>query len=558
VAVATNGTEFAIDVQVSGGQEADATAGAVDRLATGLTAAEAAVASTSSALSAAEQAYKQSEGAADRMAKALEKVSSAAEVQRGKLEAAMNAGDDSGAARAAASLRKLSERQTEVAQKATAAKAALAAEAAAVDLLRAESGDAATAQAALAKQLDKAKTAASDAAKAQQAAAGTGNLGKLSGALNQLGGPLGRVGGTATGAADAISDLTETVGKAGPYVALAVAAVALSTAMIGGAAAATVWLVKMGGGMKRVGEIGTKFDKFVEGLFQGPKLQSALTKLLDGLDQLAALFDANSVTGRAMQTLIEDLGGNLLNFVSTLIPKVIAGFIQFEIWIYKALIAIKPYGSTIMTVAGAIAAFAAVVAGVFVGAIALAIGIVSLFIALPTLLGKAFAWAGEQIMGFGKTITDYLGSLSLESMGTSLIEGLVKGITGGAASVISAMTGVVGGAIDAAKGALGIASPSKVFAEIGTNTAEGMSEGVETGAGQVQTSLESMVSPPATEGATASASGGSGGGANFSGAQFIFNGVAGAEDAIARFEEIVLRLIEGDVTQSGGEAPAGA
>lgn len=554
--MAANATSYTIDIDAKA-DSADSAAQSVDTLAASLTAASAAAVTAADAVKAGEAAYKQAENAADRTSKALEKVAAAAEVQRGKLEAAMNAGDEGGAARAASALQKLAIRQGEAAQKADAAKVALVAEATALDRLRLESTGAAAAQGKLAKELDTMKTAAKQATEMQSAAKGTGNLGKLSGALNQLGGPLGKIGGTATGAADAFEDLKETVGAAGPYVAMAIAVVAVSTAMLGAAAAATVWLVKMGGGMKRVETISDKFNKNVEGLFQGPKLQASLTKLLDGLDQLAGLFDANTVTGRAMQTLIEDLGGNLLNFVSTLIPKVIAGFIQFEIWIYKALIAIKPYGSTIMAVAGAIAGFAVVVAGVFVAAIALGIAIVTAFIALPTLLGKAFVWAGEKVMGFGKTVVDFLGSLSLEEMGTNLINGLVSGITAGGDAVIKAMTGVVDGAVNAAKSALGIASPSKVFAEIGTNTAEGMSQGVDTGAASVQGSLESMVSPPAaTEAAAPAASSGGGGGNTIT---ITVNAAGGDGDSIAaKVRDVLLEVLEGSVTQAGGEAPAGA
>src|SRR5690606_34431699 len=80
-------------------------------------------------------------------------------------------------------------------------------------------------------------------------------------------------------------------------------------------------------------------------------------------------------------------------------------------------------------------------------------------------------------------------------MGADLIAGLVRGITGAVGAVVSAVTGAVGSAIDAAKDVLGIASPSKVFAEIGDNTAQGYVQGVEAGTPEAQSSLARMASP---------------------------------------------------------------
>jgi hypothetical protein len=50
-----------------------------------------------------------------------------------------------------------------------------------------------------------------------------------------------------------------------------------------------------------------------------------------------------------------------------------------------------------------------------------------------------------------------------------------------AGAVIDAAANVAKGAIDTVKGWLGIASPSRVFAEIGRYTMEGMAEGIEAG-----------------------------------------------------------------------------
>jgi len=115
--------------------------------------------------------------------------------------------------------------------------------------------------------------------------------------------------------------------------------------------------------------------------------------------------------------------------------------------------------------------------------------------------------------------------------------------------VLAAITGVVGGAISAAKKLLHISSPSRVFAEMGEQTGAGFSAGVDKSAGDAQDAMANMVAPPDVSGA-----GGKGGGKSIdlSGSTFVFHGVKDAEDAQRSFAEFFTRVIEGDVTQLGG------
>lgn len=84
---------------------------------------------------------------------------------------------------------------------------------------------------------------------------------------------------------------------------------------------------------------------------------------------------------------------------------------------------------------------------------------------------------------FGSSLINGLASLPgrVVSVGSNIIKGLVNGITSGAQSVINAIGGVVNDAISWAKELLGIASPSKVFKEIGDFTMQGMEEGINGG-----------------------------------------------------------------------------
>ena len=64
------------------------------------------------------------------------------------------------------------------------------------------------------------------------------------------------------------------------------------------------------------------------------------------------------------------------------------------------------------------------------------------------------------------------------SIGSNIISGLVSGIKSGISSVASAISDVASSAVSKAKSALGIHSPSRVFAEIGMYSDEGLAKGL--------------------------------------------------------------------------------
>ena len=109
---------------------------------------------------------------------------------------------------------------------------------------------------------------------------------------------------------------------------------------------------------------------------------------------------------------------------------------------------------------------------------------------LSNVISRIGSWAGEMASGAARAASDFgsrliSGLTSLPgrvvSIGSNIIQGLVNGITGAAGRVIDAIGGVVNDAIGWAKGLLGIASPSKVFKEIGDFTMQGMEEGINGG-----------------------------------------------------------------------------
>lgn len=91
-------------------------------------------------------------------------------------------------------------------------------------------------------------------------------------------------------------------------------------------------------------------------------------------------------------------------------------------------------------------------------------------------------------------------SVSGSSIGMALVQGITTGIFGGQSSVISAAVGMATSAASAAKAALGIASPSKVFAAMGEQIPAGLSVGMRDNMAIVERDAAAMAN-----GATSSA-----------------------------------------------------
>ncbi len=387
-------------------------------------------------------------------------------------------------------------------------------------------------------------------------------------AFTKLGGPLGALGGKAFGAADGMKKLGSSLGSAGPYAAIALAITAIAAAAIGATLAVTVWAIKLADKEGKIAKQSALLQKNISGVFGGLKIGG----VLDGLDTMVNLFNKDTAAGNAMKVVFESMFQPLVDGVANLAPKAERLFIQMEILAMRALIAIKPYSSILMGIGemfaivavGVVAAFAVVIA-IVVGVVAalalIAVG-VQYLIRLAVDAGASFVAFGSSILaGFTTPVNDaitFLKSLSLSEIGTALIDGLVAGLTGAGPRVVASMAGIAGDAIKAAKRALGIRSPSTVFAEIGANTGAGMVEGVDGASADVQGSLESLVAPPeatasAGAGGASAPAGGSSGGPNI---EINITGVAGDLASIASAcREAVLEALEATQAQLGAAVP---
>jgi len=140
--------------------------------------------------------------------------------------------------------------------------------------------------------------------------------------------------------------------------------------------------------------------------------------------------------------------------------------------------------------------------------------------------GKAFAKAWSLIWEAIKTILSTAGAglrtimnsimtslkgaftdVDWKSLGKSIIDGVKNGITGAVGALKDAITNAARAALEAAKGALGIGSPSRVFRmEVGQQISTGIAQGVSDLTPMVQAQIQAAVSPVAMISGAAAAS----------------------------------------------------
>ncbi len=95
---------------------------------------------------------------------------------------------------------------------------------------------------------------------------------------------------------------------------------------------------------------------------------------------------------------------------------------------------------------------------------------------VPAFVGFAKSFIDGMLSGFNTNLPTLVANV--QGIGTAIINGIVAGIQSAPGAILSALSGIVNGAIDAIKRQLGIASPSTVFAAIGGNMMAGVAMGI--------------------------------------------------------------------------------
>lgn len=175
--------------------------------------------------------------------------------------------------------------------------------------------------------------------------------------------------------------------------------------------------------------------------------------------------------------LIAGLAQALANLAMQIVgnaPAIFTAALQMVNEIWHALLEAAPQIATSLSniVAQLIAFLAGAAPGLFAAAADFIRG-------LPSAIGNVIGEALTAIQSILDGVSNAIKAFDLVEAGKQLLQGFIDGIASMASAVWDAAVGAVQGAIDGVMGALGIASPSKVFRQIGAYTMEGFADGIE-------------------------------------------------------------------------------
>ncbi len=208
----------------------------------------------------------------------------------------------------------------------------------------------------------------------------------------------------------------------------------------------------------------------------------------DGIAEFISDLTRLFVIVQAITFVMGVLGGIFLSVITFVIGlgASIAGLIgMFSVLstilpvIGAALVALASFFAPIIGIAAAVAAAIVLMRFVFFATVdGIRTGVSMIVAQWKLLISIAVDTANKMITAF-KT-----GNWS--GIGSAIIQGIGAGLKAGASFLVSIIQAVVANAVSAAKKALGIASPSKIFADIGENTMKGMAQGIQSMAGLVE------------------------------------------------------------------------
>ncbi|NNG20305.1 hypothetical protein HJ590_12120 [Naumannella sp. ID2617S] len=237
---------------------------------------------------------------------------------------------------------------------------------------------------------------------------------------------------------------------------------------------------------------------------------------------LAPIFSALTPVMAAVVPVVQMIAGVLGEAVTALAPVLVAVGELVGILLTGLTPAITVAGSIIKTfaqvqnavlrpalvlIAGIVSAVSAAMRGDWTGAwdiitnaartaaVMLASSIQGGMDRVKSAVGSGIAAVTDFFAGLPGKIVSALSGLGsqLFSVGVDVIRGLMGGIQSMASSVASTARNIVSGAVSAAKSALGIHSPSRVFAEIGRYSGLGLAQGLAAMTGRVEAAGAALV-----------------------------------------------------------------
>jgi hypothetical protein len=259
----------------------------------------------------------------------------------------------------------------------------------------------------------------------------------------------------------------------------------------------------------------------------------------------------------------------VLPYVKTLFKGLIIVALQFYIGLKPLLKSLGLIGSTAkgsgdgtktlanaMTKVGEVAGYVTNVFAKFLAhkstliAIGIAVGLIVLpFVLLQGILLVLTA-VFVALLAVGAAAMDWLLNLGQAAWdaGTSLVDGLINGVTAAGSKLVDTVKNLAGDALKAFKSVFKIQSPSRVMMGVGENITLGLAQGIASGGKAVNDNMTAVVdpiAPPRTKTDGANASGPVSAPTTFDEGSIVVNiyGVENAEDLEVRMPEIMGNVI---------------
>ena len=199
-----------------------------------------------------------------------------------------------------------------------------------------------------------------------------------------------------------------------------------------------------------------------------PSIIAGAAQLFQGL--LLALIQVMPQLTTGLMTALS----NLVMMLIANVPNFLQGALDMFNTLWEAIITVGPEVlSNIISLLGEL------LANVLAEAPSMLVNAGQLFGQLIAAVINAVPDAVTAIADLLQQVFDQVSDFDLLQAGIDLMQGLIDGIASMAGQVWDAVCGAVQGAIDGALSLLGIASPSKVFRQIGEYTMEGFAEGID-------------------------------------------------------------------------------
>lgn len=204
------------------------------------------------------------------------------------------------------------------------------------------------------------------------------------------------------------------------------------------------------------------------------RIAEAAGPALDGIGaKITSVLDSFEDSG-AMQSAIDGIAA-ALEYVPPIIDGILAAWDAFSASAEPGVTALSDaFGSLSdalgesgggMSAASAVGSALGFVISTIANTVAGVVSTIAAFVGALSAMSGAASSAGEAVGDALSSIAD----IDLASAGADLIAGFIEGIMGAIGSVVSAAASVGDAAAGALKGALGIASPSKVALELAEN-----------------------------------------------------------------------------------------